>query len=518
MTPPKPRSLYLLLIGACLLLSCFAGCRREVIPLPPTAVSVPVTPTSSDSRSSPMPRDGKLGQAAVEEDLATPTPSVPPSPTPTREPPADAVTTYNVRVGDTLSRIALVYGTTVDALMTINGLTNADQLVPGQELKITMAPSNVGPAELLIPDSELVYGPTYADFSVAAAIEEHAGYLLAYTEVVNGREMTGPEIVELVSVQYSVGPRVLLTLLELRGTWLSSAILTPTQQRYPLGYQAGLYREGLYWQLSYAANALNGGFYSWWDDTSWLVQTLDGALIQYSAELNAATAAVQKMLADTASDYESWLADLTRFSSLYIELFGDPFDVALEPLLPPYSGAPALTLPWSKGETWYYTGGPHPGWGSLGAYAAIDFATDEVHIGCTTSQRWVTAVAPGVIVMSEDGMVLQDLDGDGLLSTGWVVLYMHIAADNRVAAGTEVATGDRIGHPSCEGGVSSATHLHLAWRMNGVWIAADDARWPMRLDGWQPVSGNRAYDGTLEKDGRVLTACECWEKVNAITH
>jgi hypothetical protein len=35
-----------------------------------------------------------------------------------------------------------------------------------------------------------------------------------------------------------------------------------------------------------------------------------------------------------------------------------------------------------------------------------------------------------------------------------------------------VKTGDRIGHPSCEGGAANATHVHIARRYNGEWIPA----------------------------------------------
>lgn len=44
--------------------------------------------------------------------------------------------TYIVRQGDTLSSIALRYGTTVSALMTANNLSNADKIVIGQVLSV----------------------------------------------------------------------------------------------------------------------------------------------------------------------------------------------------------------------------------------------------------------------------------------------------------------------------------------------------------------------------------------------
>jgi murein DD-endopeptidase MepM/ murein hydrolase activator NlpD len=103
-----------------------------------------------------------------------------------------------------------------------------------------------------------------------------------------------------------------------------------------------------------------------------------------------------------------------------------------------------------------------------------------------------------------NGAVLQDLDisgedsSDGLEQTGWVVLYMHIEARDRVQEGAYVRAGERIGHASCEGGVSTGTHVHLARRYNGEWIPADGSL-PFVLDGWVSRRGIE-YDGYLDQD------------------
>lgn len=466
-----------------------------------------------------------VSQTASSTDLApTETPTfrvveiTPPEVTPTRVPPEATAISYTVRAGDTLSRIALAYGTTVEMLVRINGLASADQIAVGQVLKVALEAEYTGPSTLIIPDSELVYGPGYRGFDVAAAITGWGGYLETYEEAVQGRTMTGAEIVQLVADQYSVGPRVLLTLLELRGGWVTQDKLTAEQLTWPLGYVNRPYWEGLYRQLCLAADALNTGFYGWWEDAFWLMRTTDGVHIQFSPQLSAGTAGVQFALASTAPNYEAWSADLQRFDAIYRQFFGDPFAYAFEPLIPATVRAPALVLPWSKGETWYLTGGPHPGWGTLGAFSALDFVTEERHLGCAVSQYWVTAAADGRVLFSEDGMVLQELDDDGFVGTGWVLLYMHIASDGRVPVGTLLKEGDPIGHPSCEGGVSSASHLHFARRYNGVWIAADDPYLPMSLSGWIPRAGAQAYQGTLVRGSEERRACECWEPLNAVQH
>jgi murein DD-endopeptidase MepM/ murein hydrolase activator NlpD len=131
------------------------------------------------------------------------------------------------------------------------------------------------------------------------------------------------------------------------------------------------------------------------------------------------------------------------------------------------------------------------------------------------SDEWVTAIADGPILRSENGEVLQDLDGDGHEQTGWVVLYMHIDSRDRVAAGSRLQAGDPIGHPSCEGGVSDGTHLHLARRYNGEWIPADGSL-PFVLDGWVSAGLGQEYDGTMTRGDERLEACGCRNEENQI--
>jgi murein DD-endopeptidase MepM/ murein hydrolase activator NlpD len=109
------------------------------------------------------------------------------------------------------------------------------------------------------------------------------------------------------------------------------------------------------------------------------------------------------------------------------------------------------------------------------------------------------------VIRSGNGVVVQDLDDDGLEQTGWTVLYLHISSNQRVPEGTYLQAGERIGHPSCEGGVSNGTHLHLARRYNGEWIPADGDL-PFDLDGWISSGGTGAYDGYLTRDGQTVEA------------
>ena len=224
----------------------------------------------------------------------------------------------------------------------------------------------------------------------------------------------------------------------------------------------------------------------------------DGSTVPIDPTINAGTAGVQNLLA-LQDDRKTWDKDVNAFGlfQTYFFLFGNPFDLAIEPLIPLNLTQPQMALPFEPGAVWAFTGGPHAGWDSGSAWAALDFAPLDV-MACAMSTQWVTAVADGFIVRAADGAVIEDLDGDGYEQTGWDVLYMHMAAQDRVAAGTYVYSGDRIGHPSCEGGVASAAHLHLARKYNGEWISADGPI-PFILGGWASSGNGIEYDGFLKR-------------------
>ena len=81
-----------------------------------------------------------------------------------------------------------------------------------------------------------------------------------------------------------------------------------------------------------------------------------------------------------------------------------------------------------------------------------------------------------------------DLDADGRLQTGWVLLYLHVVAVEGLTSGQHVAAGTPLGYASCEGGLSNASHLHFARRYNGEWMSAAGPV-PMVLSGWRAKAG-----------------------------
>ncbi|HNM37423.1 MAG TPA: M23 family metallopeptidase, partial [Anaerolineales bacterium] len=147
--------------------------------------------------------------------------------------------------------------------------------------------------------------------------------------------------------------------------------------------------------------------------------------------------------------------------------------------------------------------------------SAIDFAPAAAKSGCVPNDAWVVAAAPGLVIRSENGVVMVDLDGDGYEQTGWDLLYLHLATKDRVPAGTYLELNDRIGHASCEGGVATGTHLHFARKFNGEWVTADGPI-PFVMSGWRVVAGSAPYKGQLVKGDQVVTAdtlSQAWSNI-----
>jgi murein DD-endopeptidase MepM/ murein hydrolase activator NlpD len=420
-----------------------------------------------------------------------------------------------VAAGETLGYIAQVHGSSVEELLVTNDISDTDLLFVGQQILIPVQADLVSPSRKLIPDSELVFGPAQRGFDLESFAGRYNGFLTRYEEEIEGRQLTGPQVVRLVAERYSVNPRLLLAVLEYRSGWVTRTDVV--DDGYPLGYARS---SGLYEQLGWAANELNWGYYGRAEGgiSSFLVGL--STRVAFAPDINNGTAGVQNMLGShEGATYDAWMHDVGSdgFWRAYNALFGNPFSYTVDPIWPADLSQPLLQLPWSSGESWYFTGGPHGGWASGAAWAALDFAPPDEESGVCRSELWVTSMSDGIVVRSDFGAVVVDSDGDGFAGTGWVFTYMHLEERERVGQGTFVQTGDRLGHPSCEGGFSTAKHLHVARTFNGRWVAADGPI-PFQMSGWSSVGLGQEYDGQLLRGGVVKEACDgCREEKNTIT-
>jgi murein DD-endopeptidase MepM/ murein hydrolase activator NlpD len=496
-----------------------AGCERPdpevTIVVPAAAFDSPptpmVTPHFSSDSAPPTPIVQRPITTVLPTYFGTPTPDPPHTVVDDEEPFGRHV----VSAGDTLGYIAQIYGSSIEELQNTNQLAETDLLFVGQELLIPNLVDLIGPSFKIIPDSELIYGPSVKEFDIHAFINGSGGYLSSYEEEIEGRTLTGTEILSLVAHRYGVNPRLLIAILEYRTGWITETNVV--DDPFLLGYTEG---SGLYQQLGRAANELNRGYYGRAEGGVDAFVLGDGTRLAFATDINDGTAGVQNMLAShDAATYEAWLQDVgpNGLFTTFQRLFGNPFAYTVDPLWPANLNAPSLQLPWSTGESWHFTGGPHGGWASGTAWAALDFAPPDDDLGPCQSDYWVTAMSDGVVTRSDFGAVVVDLDEDGYAGIGWAITYMHLEERDRVTTGSLVQTGDRLGHPSCEGGFSNGKHVHIARTYNGRWVAADGL-YPFVMSGWTSSGLGFEYDGQLTRGGIVKEACDgCREETNTIT-
>ena len=416
---------------------------------------------------------------------------------------------YYAQSGDSLGVLAVRFGVEVGDI-TSQEYLSADGLIPeGQLLLIPNRLDETTSPLKLIPDSEVTNSPSSIGFDTAEFVGQAGGYLASYKESVYSLGlMSGVDIINKVALEFSIHPRLLLALLEYQSGWVFGGPQSEQQVTHPLG----IVKEdciGLYKQLVAAAGIIETGYYGWREGTMVVLQFPDSSEVRLSAELNCGTVGLMHFFS-TQHSFSTWADALygdKGFVWTYQNMFGDPWLRALEfePLFTPDVVQPELQLPFSRGVTWSMTVGPHAAWGAADVRAALDFAPPSAETGCQTNWSWVEAAGPGLVVRSENGTVVVDMDGDGYEQTGWNIIYLHVATGQRVKAGTWVETGDHIGHPSCEGGVSTGTHLHIVRKYNGEWVPADGPL-PFVLSGWRAKAGSAFLSGWLVRGDQVVRA------------
>jgi LasA protease len=417
---------------------------------------------------------------------------------------------YYAQSGDTVAGIAARFSVGVSEIRSEQALPPQGLIAPGTLLVIPdRLTEPTSPDTQLIPDSELVFSATATDFDFASYISSAGGRLSTYREYLGSTGwQTGIEDIRRLAYENSINPRLLLAVLDYESRWVHGDSMDMVHDDYPMGY-VNLYYKGLFSQMVWAVNQLSIGYYGWRTGTVTELEFPGGSKLRINPRLNAATVALQYLFSKQhgQSQWAQMINPDNGFMAIYTGMFGDPWarGETVDPVLPPGLTQPKLTLPFERNTEWSLTGGPHGAWEHDGSMAAIDFAPATDHGGCDPTPTWVTAAAPGLIVRSEKGVVVEDLDGDGFEQTGWDLVYLHIAADGRVAAGTYVQVNDRIGHASCEGGQATGTHLHFARKYNGEWIAADGPM-PLVMDGWTVHAGAAPYEGTLTRGEQTIIA------------
>lgn len=416
---------------------------------------------------------------------------------------------YYAQSGDSIGVLAVRFGVETGEITSTSALPEEGFISEGQLLLIPNRLEQTSSNLKFFPDSEVVNSPSSIDFDTKSFVDQAGGYLAGYNEAVYAFDvMSGADIIDKVATEFAIHPRLLLALLEYQSGWVyGSRPDNEFDQYYPLGIK--LDAVGLYHQLVQAAGVIESGYYGWREGTVVTAEFKDGWKLRLAAELNCGSVGLMQFFA-SLSRFEDWSNDLygeNGFLATYSKMFGDPWLIAqkFEPLFTPDVLQPELILPFQPGIVWSYTVGPHAAWGAADVRAALDFAPPSAETGCHTNWTWITSVGPGLVVRSQDGAVVVDMDGDGFGQTGWNIIYLHVATANRVPVGTWLEAGDKIGHPSCEGGKSTGTHLHITRRYNGEWVPAEG---PLAfvMSGWKAKASSNYLDGWLVRGEEVKTA------------
>jgi hypothetical protein len=175
-----------------------------------------------------------------------------------------------------------------------------------------------------------------------------------------------------------------------------------------------------------------------------------------------------------------------------------------------------LRLPWSAGETWYLTSGPHSN-----RRSALDFAppnldprTGKLYADPCSRKRgdahWVRAAADGYFTaVLRKGCPCVQIQHDDGITTNYFHLRRSSVKRLGYKVGDPVRAGQALGHPSCEVGPrrcgathpASGVHVHFH-RTN----AATAARLPADravLSGWTVKAVGRQRDGMMVKGEEV---------------
>lgn len=413
---------------------------------------------------------------------------------------------YVSQSGDTLAALALRFGVTLDQVPDPPRTAPQAFLPVGQQISFPNTLKYFDTGGPLLPDGEVIYSPSTLDFSVENYVRQAGGYLSTYKENVDGDMLTGAQIVQRAANETSINPRLLLAVLDYRSHWVNGPATDAHATPYPVGFAAAGYA-GLYKEMILTARELTLGYYGWRSGKLVTLTFLDRTTRRMNPMINPGTAALQTLFAvlNNPADWQAQLYAPASFLAYYGKWMGDPWSraEAAGPILPDGLEQPPLELPFAPGVSWSFSGGPHAAYGVGSPWGALDFAPATKN--CEVSPYWATAVASGEVVRSGNAQVVVDLDGDGREQTGWDILYLHIASTGRIQNGAKVGLNDSIGHPSCEGGVSTGTHVHISRKYNGEWLAADGAL-PFVISGWQAQAGDYPYTGALAKGTQLVTA------------
>ena len=341
------------------------------------------------------------------------------------------------------------------------------------ELFPSLRPTAPLASEVLTQDHEILYSLADSGFSASEFLRKSYPQASKYAS-----------IIENFAIKFSISQKLLLALLE-ENSHLSSPVLSENDMRTI---------------LSDTVSDVLSAYYQYADNPNIRPSFVSEGILVYTASDTdtAATFALRSHIGKYNKDPNEREVVFARLKSVYRNLdFGNPVFPPIEPIL--------LDLSYPFAGTWNYTGGPHASYGNdhAATHGALDFAPSGEDLTCgRDSNSAVLAIADGPVVFSEGGHVIQDISlagipADGDPTTGYRALYLHTRSRDATRANTILKTGDRVGAPSCEGGIADGNHLHFTLALNGRYLNTEF----LSFEGDTFQTGKDAYAGALIKDG-----------------
>jgi murein DD-endopeptidase MepM/ murein hydrolase activator NlpD len=322
-----------------------------------------------------------------------------------------------------------------------------------------------------IADTDLVWGAKLAAFDLPGYLNLTAPHLSSRAEFMS--HWCG---------FYSISPKVLLTLLEMRSGLVSAAPSAAVLADPLAGLVPG---SGFEQQVLNALSALFQDFYAYRNAR---------AASPAAATTNAGTYALLNLLKGQESPQAfgpNVAATRTRFVETLLRMFPEPLDAAdsidVPAAIPPTT---LLQFPWKNGVGWYI-GGVHTTTGSNDGspMSSLDSSTGG-GFGTDTSTKYVVAAHAGTVTRHSSCNVTVTA------TSGWQTNYYHLDGVV-VTTGQQVAANQTLGvyastlaQATCQGGSSTGPHVHYSLLLNGVYNSLDGVTW----NGYLIHPGRFSYD------------------------
>ncbi len=310
---------------------------------PPSLWGTYATPTSFASEISVQiePTQPVLPTPLSEPISSTPTPPPTPTETPivvftpkeaaletTPLPTSDAPPIlYYSQSGDSLPAVAARFGVEASEITSKESIPTTGLIDPGALLVIPAQLTDYGPNAQIMPDSEIIFSVSAADFDASAYVIEAGGELSKYREFLGSTGWTtGAQDIERIAIENSINPRLLLAILDYEGNWVTGSPNDYLHTQFPMGFESR-YEKGVFRQMVMAVNYLYNGYYGWRSGTLTQFTFPDGETLRIAPDLNAGTVAIQYLFSKLYNrvEWQSVLDPNVGFPAFYMEQFGDPW-------------------------------------------------------------------------------------------------------------------------------------------------------------------------------------------------